>query len=150
MPPSWESCAPRRRWPRSIWPKFPLVLPLRPRLKPALQTRHELVRHSAVDNAVIKSEGKVNHGANGDGIVYYHRSFFDAPHSQDCDLRLIDDRSAEEGTVDPGIGHRNGPVLHVLRLQFLRARPLCQVVNCQHQPGEGLEMRIFYDRHDQS
>ena len=55
MPPSWESCAPRRRWPRSIWPKFPLVLPLRPRLKPALQTRHELVRHSAVDNAVIKS-----------------------------------------------------------------------------------------------
>src|SRR5439155_3766800 len=67
-----------------------------PLLEPALHPPHKLVRHGAVDDAMVERQRQVDHGPDRDGVVADHRALLDGAHAENRYLRLIDDRGSEQ------------------------------------------------------
>ena len=81
-----------------------------------------------VDDTMVVGQGKICHLTNRDIIVAFgrgqnFRTFFDRSDAKDRDLRLIDDRRAEQSAKNTGIRDREGPALDLVRVKlFVRAR----------------------------
>src|SRR5579872_2045215 len=44
-----------------------------------LHTAHELMRHGAIHDSVIVTQGEIDHGTDGDGIIDDDRTLLDGP-----------------------------------------------------------------------
>jgi hypothetical protein len=67
--------------------------------------------------------------ADRDRIVDDHGAFLNRADTEDGDLRLTDDRHAEQCTEHAGVRDRERPALHVLGLQLLGAGAVGEVVD---------------------
>src|SRR5882757_7538024 len=92
---------------------------LGPVLEGLLDLVEKLVGDGAVDDAVVIAERDVAHRADGYGVVDHHGAFFDRAETQNADVRLADDRQAEQTAEDAGVGDGEGAFLHFLGLEFL-------------------------------
>ena len=64
-------------------------------------------------------------------------ALLDRADTEDGDLRLIDDRQAEERAEDPRIRDRERPALHFFGIQLLAARATREIVNRARQRRAG-------------
>src|SRR5207248_11566595 len=85
-----------------------------PALKPMFHPPHELVRHRAVDDAMIKREGQVDHRSDGNRVRANDRALLDHSHPQNGHLRLIDDGSSKQTAKDARIGNGERATLDVV------------------------------------
>src|ERR1700730_6442817 len=60
-------------------------------------------RFLAIYHPMVVAERQIHHRTHLDFISNRHRSILDFMHSEDTALRRIQDRSAEQRTVDPAI-----------------------------------------------
>jgi hypothetical protein len=58
----------------------------------------------AIDHTVVIAEGQIHHGADDHLTIDGHRALLDAVHAEDGALWWIDDRGAQEGTIDAAVG----------------------------------------------
>src|SRR5438093_9261848 len=121
-----------------------------PVLEVVLDDGHELIRHRAVNQPVVIAERQVGHRSNGDGIVDHNWTLFNRTHTENRDLRLIDDRHAEQRTKDTGIGNREGAASHFIRLHLLRSSASSQVRDGSAEAEQVLLVSLLYDGDDQA
>ncbi len=101
-----------------------------------LDHREELVGDGAVDHAVVVGHRQVHHRADRDGVVDHHRALLDPADAEDRDLRLVDDRQAEQAAEDPGFVIVNVPPWTSSGLSFFaRARSARSLIRLE-QPGD--------------
>ena len=93
-----------------------------PVLDHLLDDLHELVGDRAVDDAVVVADRHVGAQPDRDGVVQNDRPLLDRADADDGDLRLADDRHAEQRAEHAGVRDRERSALHVLRLELLLAR----------------------------
>src|SRR5208282_806173 len=94
--------------------------------------QHELVGQSAVDNAMVIAQCKVNDGTDGDGICAvlvsdHHGLFGDAADAHDGHVRLVDNGQAEDCAKLAGVGNGEGGTFDVRRHELLRTGALAVV-----------------------
>src|SRR5690242_16025496 len=94
----------------SFWPLAYIFVPVLQRL---LDHGHELVSHSAINNAVVIAQSQVNERTDRDGVVAlgvgdHHGRLGDAAYAEDGDVGLVDNRQTEDGAKGAGIGHGKG------------------------------------------
>src|SRR5947209_7337073 len=82
-----------------------------PALQMLLNIGKKLFRIGAIDDPMIEAEREIRHMAYGYVILTIgcgqnHRPFFNLAHAKDRNLRLIDDRRAEQSAEDAGIRNR--------------------------------------------
>jgi len=116
---------------------------------------HELVGDGAVNQAVVVTEGKVNDGSDGDGVVALfvgddERHFGDAADAHDGGVGLIDDGQPEDGSELARVGNGEGRAFDVIRLELLGAGALAEVGDAALQPEEVEVAGVFEDRNDES
>ena len=115
-----------------------------------LDLRHEAVGVGPVHQAVVEGQREVAHGPDGDGVVAHHRPLLDGPDPEDGHLRLVDDRRAEEAAEDAGVRDGEGPALHLLDLELLRARAVGEVVHGAGEAEHVLLVGVVDDGHDEA
>ena len=82
-------------------------------------------------------------------VVHDDRARVDAADGENRDLRLTDDRQAEQTAENAGIRDRERAALHVFRSQLLRARAARQIMNRAAESGEIETFRAVNHGHDQ-
>src|SRR5580658_3645967 len=66
-------------------------------------------------------------GANCDGVIYHYRSLIHSSDAQDGNLRLIDDRRADQAAEAAEIGDGERSAHHFIGLQLARTGARCQI-----------------------
>src|SRR5436853_7851931 len=101
----------------------------------------ELFSYRAVDDAMVVAQGQQADLANGYRIVDDDRPLLDAADTEDCHLRLIDDRQSHQAAEDAGIRDRERAALHFVGLELLVAGAGAAIGWCGRQGGRPLLVR---------
>src|ERR1700722_1284211 len=130
----------RRKLHQALGPVFEGVLDL----------SHELVSGGAVDHAMVVGQGQIDHRANRDGVVDHYRTLLDGAKAQDSDVRLVDDRQAEQAAKYAGVGDGEGAFGNFFGFQFLGTGTLGQVVHRARDAQEIFLFGVLDDWNDQA
>src|ERR1041385_9247507 len=100
-----------------------------------LEKCQELVRDCTVDDAMIERDRKVRARSDRDDILpvrtcQHFRAFLDRSDPEYRDLRLIDDRWAQQRAKNSRIGDGERSFLHFFRCELLRASACSEIVQC--------------------
>ena len=90
-----------------------------PVLERVLHVRHELVGDRAVDEAVVVAERQVRHRPDRDRVVDDDGPLLDGADAENRDLRLVDDRHAEQRAEHAGVRDRERAAGHLVGLELL-------------------------------
>lgn len=80
---------------------------------------HELIRRRPINDPVVERQAKIPHRSNGDRIVDDDGSFLNCADTQNGDLRLMDDRGAEQAAESAMIRDRERSILNLFGINFL-------------------------------
>ena len=99
---------------------------------------------------MIEAQAQQSSCANRYRVVYYDRAFLDAAHTEDRELRLIDDRHADQSTEDTRVCDRECAALHFIWFETLGSRSLAQVVHCSRDSEKRLFIGVSNHGNDQT
>ena len=99
---------------------------------------------------MIVRQREIDHRADGDRVVNYHRTLLDRAQSEDCDVRLIDHRQAKQPTKDAGVRNSKRSLGNFLGFELLRARAFGQIVHRAGQAEKVFLFCVFDYRNDQT
>ena len=127
----------------------------RPVFEVSLEVRHELTAVGTVDDAVIKAEGEVLDGADGDGVlavlVGENDGFLaETTYAEDGCLWLRDDRGSELLAEDAGVGEGEGAARYFVGGEFLGAGAVGDVDDGAGDAEETLLLRLLNDGDNQT
>ncbi len=111
---------------------------------------HELIRRRSIDDPVVERQAEVAHRPNGDRIIDDDGSFLNRADTQDCDLRLMDDRGAEQAAKSTMIRNRERSSLNLFGAQFLGPRSFCKIHDFFRQLGQSFSIGMPDHRYQQS
>ena len=88
-------------------------------LQAGLEGVQEATSVCTVDHTVIVGEGQVAHGADSDNVVTVnilnnHGALHDGTGTEDCNVRLVDDRGVEQRTEGTNVGDGEGRTRQLL------------------------------------
>src|SRR5437763_14507993 len=90
---------------------------------------------------MIEAECEISHAANGD-IVFTvsrgknFRALFDLANAENRNLRLIDDRRAEQSSEYARVGDGESAARNFIRFQLLSSRALGEIVRGARRAGD--------------
>src|SRR5213083_1470124 len=79
-----------------------------------LHLGHELIGRRAIDHPMIEGKAEVSHGTDRDRVINNNRALLHGPDAEDRDLRLMDDRRAEQAPRAAVVGDRKRAALHFI------------------------------------
>ena len=90
---------------------------------------------------MIKAEREIRHAANSDIVFTISRgkhfgALFDLTHTENSDLRLVDNRRAEQSAEYARVGDGESAARNFIRLQLFRTRAIGEIVRGPRQAGD--------------
>src|SRR5207247_9566103 len=77
-------------------------------------------------------------------------ALFDLAHAQNRDLRLVDDRRAEQSSEDARVSNGESTAGNFIRFQLLGSRAIGEIVRRPRQAGDGTIVGPLDYRHNQA
>lgn len=111
---------------------------------------HELIRRRPINDPVVERQAKIPHRSNGDRIVDDDGSFLNCADTQNGDLRLMDDRGAEQAAESAMIRDRERSILNLFGDQLLGPGSFRKIRNFFGQLGQSFSIGISHHRHQES
>ena len=111
---------------------------------------HELIRRCPIDDPVVEREAQVPHWSDRNRLVDHDSTLLDSAHSEDANLRLVNNRSAEQAAEAAMVGDRERPGLHLIGAELLGSRTFGQIRDLFRQLREALAIGMPYYRNKQS
>ena len=108
-----------------------------------------------VDHAVIVGEGQVAHGADSDNVVTVnilnnHGALHDGTGTEDCNVRLVDDRGVEQCTERTNVGNGEGRTRQLLGGDVAGTCTAAQVANSLCQASNAQVRSVLDDGNQQT
>src|SRR6476620_8308337 len=111
---------------------------------------HESIRRCPIDDPVVERETQVPHRSDRNRLVYYDSTLLDSAHSEDGNLRLINNRGAEQAAEAAMVRNRECPALHLIGAELLGSRAFGQIRDFFPQLCEPLAIGMPHHRNEQS
>src|SRR5579883_2169606 len=114
-----------------------------------LHADEELDGLATVDDPVIVGERDVHHGPHDDLVAHGDGALLDRVHAEDPALGRVEERSGEQGPVDPAVRDREGAAREVVRKELVLLRLLAELLDRLLELGEGERLGVADHRDDE-
>src|SRR6266508_5630639 len=121
-----------------------------PSFEPANHVEAELGRTLAVDDTVVEGDRDVPDGAYDDLTLAHHRALGDPMHTEDPDLRRIDQRRDEEARELPRARDRERAAAKLLRCEPAVARGVGEALDLGVELLERARIAVAHHRDDEA
>src|SRR6185369_15576489 len=102
----------------------------------------------AIDHAMVETEGKIGHPTNADEVVAVGCShdfglFFNLADTENCQLRLVDDRRSEQAAEHAWVRDREGAAGHFVGFQLLGPGAVSKIICSACESGNAQIVSAF-------
>src|SRR6476620_10972853 len=111
---------------------------------------HELIRRCPIDDPVVEREAQVPHRSDRNRLVDYDSTPLYSTHPEDGNLRLMNNRGAEQAAEAAMVRNRECPALHLIGAELLGSGAFGQIRDFFRQLRETLAIGMPHHRNKQS